>query len=126
MIVFAALFAVGCARRSDPLKDILPVQVQRAWTLEETHSLHDPEVPPAIQAAGLKRALSAVYKGNGHIQVRVFEMGGETSAFEMIQKWRQSDGLAFYKGVYFVVGQSADVDHDTLSSFLQALQRDVK
>jgi hypothetical protein len=44
----------------------------------------------------------------------------------MIQKWRQGDGLAFYKGRYFVVAEASDADRATLSGFLQALQHDLK
>jgi hypothetical protein len=126
LIVLAAVYAASCARTSSPLKDILPVQVQRTWTLEEAKVLPNDEAPAAIRAQGLQRAVSAVYRGNGRIRLRVFEMGGETSAFELIQKWRQTDGLAFYKGKYFVVGETNDADRATLSGFLQALQREIK
>lgn len=30
-------------------------------------------------------------------------MNVPTSAFELIQKWRQQDGLAVYSGPYFIV-----------------------
>jgi hypothetical protein len=125
-LALIAIVSLSCVRQPNPLKEILPVQVQRTWTLEEARPLPNEEAPAAIRAQGLKRSLVAGYRGNGRIHVRVFEMGGETTAFEMIQKWRQTDGLAFYKGPYFVVGESADVDRTTLSGFLQALQRDIK
>lgn len=125
IFVLAALFAVSCVQ-SNPLKEILPVQVQRAWTLEETRVLPNEDVSDVIRRAGLKRALFAGYRGNGRIRVRVFDMGSDASALEVLQKWPQSDGLAFYKGKYFVLGEANDVDRATLSSFLQALQRDLK
>jgi hypothetical protein len=126
VLALIAIISISCAGQRNPLKEILPVQVQRTWTLEEARTLPNEEAPAAIRAQGLKRSLIAVYRGNGRIRVRVFEMSGETTAFEMIQKWRQTDGLAFYRGRYFVVGESGDVDRTTLSGFLQALQRDIK
>jgi hypothetical protein len=124
--LFAALLTVSCARRSDPLKDALPVQVQRTWTLQETRSLQIEDAPVIICTQNPKRALLAVYHGNGTIQIRVYGMGVEASAFELIQKWRQADGLAIYKGPYFVVAESGDVDQATLAGFLRALQHDLK
>ncbi len=125
LLVLAALLAVSCVK-SDPMKEILPIQVQRAWTLEETHVLANGEVADSIRRAGLKRALFAGYRGNGRIRVRVFDMGNDASALEVLQKWPQADGMAFYKGKYFVLGEANDVDRSTLSSFLQALHNDLK
>ena len=123
--VLALLLAGSCAQ-PDPLKAILPIQVQRAWTLEETRVLPNDEVADVIRKAGLKRALLAGYRGNGRIRVRVFDMGNGASALEVLQRWPPSSGPAFYKGNYFVLGEATDVDRATLSSFLQALQRDLK
>ena len=79
-----------------------------------------------IRALGLRRAIRAVYEGNGSITVRLFEMNVEASAFEMIQKWRQQDGLAMYKGPYFFIATGQGTDQTTLSSFLQAFQQELK
>ena len=125
LFVLAALVAASCVR-SNPLKEILPIQVQRAWTLDETHVIPNEEVADSIRRAGLKQALFAGYRGNGRIRVRVFDMGSDASALEVLQKWPPSDGLAFYKGRYFVLGEANDVDRATLSSFLQALHHDLK
>jgi len=125
LLVLAAFFALSCVK-SDPLKEILPVQVQRAWTLSETHVIPNEEVADSIRRHGLKRALFADYRGNGRIRVRVFDMGNDASALEALQKWPPSDGMAFYKGKYFVLGEANDVDRATLSGFLQALHNDLK
>ena len=53
-------------------------------------------------------------------------MGSDAGALEVLQRWPPSDGPAFYKGQYFVLGDASDVDQATLSSFLQALQREMK
>lgn len=125
LFVVATLFAASCVQ-SNPLKEILPVQVQRTWKLEDTRAIPSDEVDDSIRRAGLRRALFAGYRGNGRIGVRVFDMGTGAGALEVLQRWRPSDGLAFYKGQYFVLGEANDVDRATLSSFLQALQRDMK
>lgn len=125
-LTLAVLLTISCGRPQNPLKEVLPVQVQRTWTLHEARNLPIEDAPTIINGQGLKRSLLAVYRGNGTIRIRLYEMGVEASAFELIQKWRQPDGAAFYKGRYFVVADSSDVDRDTLSSFLQALHHDLK
>ena len=120
-----ALFTLlaSCARPSKSLKEILPGQVQRAWILKRTEALPAEESPAVVRALGLRQAIRGVYEGNGTITVRLFEMNAETSAFELIQKWRQQDGLAMYKGPYFFAAEAKGPDQATLSSFLQAFQQ---
>jgi hypothetical protein len=108
------------------LKDALPNQVQRAWILKRTEALPAEESPAIIRSLGLRQAIKAVYEGNGEITIRVFEMKVEASAFELIQKWRQQDGLAMYKGAFFFVADGKGTDQGTLSSFLQAFQQELK
>jgi hypothetical protein len=122
IIVLFTLLA-GCRRPSKSLTEILPGQVQRAWILKRTQALAAEESPAIVRALGLRQAIRAVYEGNGSIAVRLFEMNAETSAFELIQKWRQQDGLALYKGPYFFAAEANGPDQATLSSFLQAFQQ---
>src|SRR5687767_4307022 len=122
IIVLLTLIA-ACARPSKTLKEILPGQVQRAWILKRTEALPSEESPAVVRALGLRQAIRAVYEGNGSITIRLFEMNAEASAFELIQKWRQQDGLAMYKGPYFFVTDSKGPDQATLSSFLQAFRQ---
>jgi hypothetical protein len=114
----------SCTRASKSLTESLPVQVQRAWTLRGAKSLPAEEAPAVVRALGLKQAINATYEGNGTIRVRVFEMNVEASAFELIQKWRQQDGLALYKGRHFFVANGEGLDQATVASFLQAFQRE--
>src|SRR5262245_54183624 len=118
--IIVLLTLAGCARPSKSLKDILPGQVQRAWILKQTQALPAQESPAVVRALGLRHAIRAVYEGNGSITIRLFEMTAEASAFELIQKWRQQDGLALYKGPYFFVAEPKGPDQATVSSFLQA------
>jgi hypothetical protein len=124
--LFFFALATACTRPAKSLRNILPGQVQRAWILKRTEVLPSEEAPAVIRALGLRQAIKAVYEGNGTITVRLFEMNVEASAFELIQKWRQQDGLALYKGQYFFVAESKETDQATLASFLHALQQELK
>jgi hypothetical protein len=120
------LLITACSRaKEQSLTRALPVQVERSWVLKETRNLAAEDAPPLVRSLGLQRALTAVYKTNSEIRLKVFEMSGETGAFELIQKWRQSDGLAIYKGPYFVVVEKSDADPESLKEFLKALQADL-
>ena len=116
----------ACTRsKEQSLTQTLPVQVERSWVLKETRNLTPEEAPPLVRSLGLRRALTAVYRTNSEIRLQVFEMASETGAFELIQKWRQSDGLAIYKGPYFVVVEKSDTDPESLKEFLKAMQADL-
>jgi hypothetical protein len=118
------LLCAGCTRASKSLAEALPVQVQAAWTLRGSKPLPAEEAPAVVRALGLKQAIHATYEGSGTIHLRVFEMNVEASAFELIQKWRQQDGLALYKGRYFFVAEGEGPDQSTVASFLQAFKRE--
>ncbi len=124
--VLVLLLLAGCKRGSEELKDVLPVEVQRIWTLKQTTNLSPGEVPELVRSLGLRRALEARYEGNGRIDVKVFEMNVDASAFELMQKWRQQDGLAVYKGPYFLVAAPDGPDRETTSTFLQVLRDTLK
>jgi len=121
-----AVLGTACTRPARALKDMLPGQVQRAWILKHTQALPAEEAPAMIRSLGLRQGIKAVYEGNGSITIRLFEMNAEASAFEMIQKWRQQDGLALYRGPYFFIAAGQGTDQATLSSFLQAFQQELK
>jgi hypothetical protein len=125
-ILLLFTLSAACTRPSKALKDLLPNQVQRAWILKRTEALPAEESPAIIRSLGLRQAIRASYEGNGEITVKLFEMNVEASAFELIQKWRQQDGLAMYKGPFFFVAEGKVADQATLSSFLQAFQQELK
>ena len=57
----------------------------------------------------MEDSAAATYSGPaGNVDVQVFRLKGETNAFELMQRWRQSDGPAIYKGAYFFVAQSGN------------------
>jgi len=121
-ILLSCMLASACSRAQKPLTAVLPVEVQRAWKLKQTEPLPAEEAPPIIRGLGLKRALKALYTGNGEITVSLYEMNVEASAFELIQKWPQQDGLAMYKGPYFFITSARGPDRTALSAFLQAFR----
>lgn len=118
--------AGACKRADRNLTGMLPVQVQRAWTLKQTAALAQEDSPAILQTLGVRRGLRARYQGNGAITVRLFEMPTQTNAFEAIQKWNQKEGLAFYKSEFFVIANGEGPDQATVSSFLAELERELK
>jgi hypothetical protein len=65
--------------------------------------------------------VQTTYTGPASVAVRVFRMKAETSAFELIQKWRQSEGLAAYSGPYFFVASG-----ERAGEVLRELQKAVR
>jgi len=126
LLVAALLGAAACARKETPLKDLLPVQVQREYVLKETHTRPLEEAPALARAQGLRRWEIAVYRAKDSITVNVFEMGAEASAFEMMQKWNKADGVVFFQGPHFFAVSSADVPRQNLMEFAQDLQVNLK
>ena len=120
------LSMAGCSEKKQSLKDMLPIQVQRAWTLQDTQTLQPSEAPEVLRGLGVDQAIEARYAGNGAIKVRVYRMRGAASAFEAVQKWPQNDTLAFDRGPYFITVLGEGVDRQSLIGFLQALNTDLK
>ena len=120
------LLPAGCTKKKQSLKDMLPVQILRAWTLQDTQTLQPSEAPEVLRGLGVDQVIEARYAGNGTIKVRVYQMRGAASAFEAVQKWPQNDGLAFDRGPYFITVQGDGVDRQSLLGFLQALNSDLK
>ena len=84
------------------------------------------DVPEAVTALGVDDSAETAYSGPAEVRVRVFRMKAETSAFEMIQKWRQTEGLAAYKGPYFfIVNAPSDVNPAIVGELLRGLQQAV-
>jgi hypothetical protein len=96
------LILCACSTPSKPLEEVLPASVD-GWTRTETSALETGSAPDMVKRLGLKRAIAATYTGPATVTLHVYEMNVATSAFELIQQWRQQDGLAVYNGAYFVV-----------------------
>lgn len=125
-LVLVLLVMHSCARKENPLKDLLPVQVQREYVLKETHSNSAEQAPEIARKQQVIRWETAVYRAKEAIQVDVYEMKSEGNAFEMMQKWNKSEGVVFFQGPYFVVVNSQAVPRNVLLEFTQDLQTKLK
>jgi hypothetical protein len=115
-----SLLCLACSTPSRPLEEVLPANLD-GWTRAQMAPLDVTAAPELIRQQGLKRALSATYTGPATVRVSVYEMNVATSAFELIQKWRQQDGLAVYKGSYFLV--ASPESGPPASKLLEALRK---
>ena len=102
LAICVSLLLAACSTSDPSLEEALPSQVA-GWTRSQASSLANEAAPDLIRSLGLKRAVTASYSGPEVVHVRVYEMNVSTSAFELIQKWRQQNGLAVYTGPYFIV-----------------------
>lgn len=121
--VVASVFLAGCSTASKPLDEVLPTNVN-GWARSSVSPMEAASAPELIRQLGLKRAASATYSGPASITVRVFEMNVPTSAFELIQKWRQQDGLAVYTGPYFLAAMPGSPPET--AKLLEALRKELK
>lgn len=120
LLISACLLA--CSSPSRSLEETIPASVNE-WKRTAVSPLKESEAPPLVGQLGLKRAISATYQGPATVTLRVYEMKVPTSAFELIQKWRQQDGPAVYSGPYFVV---ADSNPETAAGLLEGLRKQLK
>ena len=125
ILFMLACIVLLCSCTSAPtssLAEALPKQAD-AWTLASTAQMDLSAVPQVVEQLGFSRGILATYTGPATLTVRVFEMKVATSAFELIQKWRQQDGLAVYTGPYFIV---ADPVAPNAAELLEALRKNLK
>ena len=108
--IFLALTAIfaSCSHPIPSASAALPESLPGGWTRSAKGAARS--VPPAAaQELGVEDSAAATYSGPaGNVDVQVFRLKGETNAFELMQRWRQTDGPAIYKGAYFFVAQSAN------------------
>jgi hypothetical protein len=121
--LIAAVWLVACTTPPRPLEDSTPVSID-GWTRTDVAQLPASEVPETIRQIGPEQSISATYKKESSASVKIFRMKTQTSAFELIQKWRQTEGLAAYSGAYFIVAES-NAPPDA-AALLQALQKHFK
>ncbi|HET8548153.1 MAG TPA: hypothetical protein VFL57_09125 [Bryobacteraceae bacterium] len=117
----------ACGRPERDLKEILPMNVDGGWKREDVEPLHPSDLPSDVTGMPWKGAVIAHYvRGDGNaVNVRLIEFKSEAVAFELMQRWRQSEGFAFYKGTYFVVCRPDGIDAQQLGQFTRALQNNM-
>ena len=105
------------------MDSVLPQQVANGW-IRGTIATPSSNIPEAVTALGVEDSAETTYTGPASVRVRVFRMKAETSAFEMIQKWRQTEGLAAYRGPYFFIANpSGDASPAIVGELLRGLQQ---
>jgi len=121
--IFLFAFLLGCSSQSRSFEEILPATTGE-WTRGQVSSVDPSDAPELVRQLGLKRAAAATYAGPSPVSIRIYEMNVPTSAFELIQKWRQQDGRAVYSGPFFVVATASAGPE--AASLLEALRKEVK
>ena len=123
ILAYIFFLLASCSRRPPELSAILPENVA-AWTREAVRSMSASDAPEVVRSAGMNRWATADYHlGSAQrIAVEIYAMKGETSAFELQQKFHESDTITFYKGPLFVVARRKAGEPADLQSFARSLQ----
>ena len=124
-LVYLAVLFLGCTRGERDLKTMLPQQVDGGWSRQDVQPLDASDLPSDVTGMPWKQAVIARYAGTGGpgaVNVRLIEFKGEAVAFELMQRWRQTEGFAFNKGAYFIVCRPDGLDSERLGAFTRSLQ----
>jgi hypothetical protein len=121
--LFVLAVLAACSSPSRSFEEILPATAGD-WRRTDVTTLEPSSAPDLVRQLGLKRAASATYTGPSNVNLRVYEMNVATSAFELIQKWRQQDGRAVYNGPFFVIADPAAGSE--ASALLEAVRKQLK
>ena len=115
------LLVSACNRSPQRLDEVLPPEVGGRWRRGDLRNAS--AVPPVIASAKPQDSAEATYTGPGTVRILVFRMTSETSAFELMQKWRQDDGMAAYQGPFFFVAERTGADPAAVMDLLVELKR---
>lgn len=124
-ICMIVLGLVSCGGAGEPVR--LPEQFDGGqWRLAE--SVPDKNPPGMVKQLGMKNAVRARYQGAaGDLTVRVFRMAGQTSAFELVQKWRTGEGtMHFQNDDLFVVLEKPGAEPMALNAWTKALDQELR
>lgn len=110
-----------CGKPARTWEEILPAEVSGGWRRGPIEKLA--EIPAVVSQLGPADAVETTYAGTGSIRIRAFRMKTETGAFELVQKWRQIDGISAGRGLHFFVANADGVDRTAILAVLAELQR---
>ncbi len=117
----AGLMACSPAPRQSELS--LPAELKGGWKRETHEPLQAEAVPEQVRALGLCCSERATYQGPGRLAVSVYRMTTSAGAFELMQKWRRSEGSTYFaEGVAFVVIEAQEADSAAVRAASQQLQ----
>ncbi len=112
----------ACGKPARDIRELLPAEAGD-WKRGEV-TTPAPQIAETAASLGVDASAEALYTGQGRIRVRVLRMKAETVAFELRQKWRQSDGLGAYQGPYFFAAQAEEgATQDSVMQVLGLLQK---
>ncbi len=130
----------GCSRKPGVNQEItaFPATVEGGYRLGRTFQVPLDGAPPLARSLGLKAEARGAYEGPAAMTVVLYEMGNETSAFELMQKFPKPQPvepnpktgkgddlrrMIFHKGRYFVVVETNSDDPSRLKPFTGALEK---
>lgn len=114
-VVLLSFLLLACGKPSRSPEEMLPLEVQ-GWKRGDVAAVTP--LPDGAVAAG-----ETLYLGEGRVTVRAVQFPSETVAFEKMQRWRQSDGLAAYKGAWlFVANPGPGATTESAMPLLSALK----
>ena len=125
ILLSVLLGLAACGGGAEPVR--LPAQFDGGqWRLVE--SAPDSNPPDVVKQLGLKSAVRARYQGAaGDLTVRAFRMAGQTSAFELVQKWRTEEGaMHFQNDDLFVVLEKPGAQPMALNAWAKALDQELR
>lgn len=126
-MIFGALIFLfllsGCGA-PPPAPWSLPDSLGAEWTLEETSAIDLGKIQGQPAVLGVEEALSGRYEGPQPLLVTCYRMRTGNSAFELMQKWRPSEGqIAVYRGPWFATLEGESISYEDLSALAEELEQ---
>jgi hypothetical protein len=121
VVAVAMIFGCGGSKESEPF--LFPAAIGATWKLVSSAPVPDSGVSAQAKKLGLRSATRAHYRGEGDLNVTVYQMTSQPGAFELNQKWPPAEGLlVFHKDALFVVLESPALDHHALTAVAEEFE----
>ena len=126
-ITLAAALAAAlaaCGEKATLPPGLFPQTVNGVWTRTELRDLPVDESPDPVPRNSVVQIRTAVYKGPGDLQARVYLLDSAEVGATLGTRWRPSaDTVFFNHGAYFVVIKWQSPDRKALQEFVADLQK---
>lgn len=121
-VLLLVILAGGCAKHQSA-DSVLPPELSGGWKRGAV-AVPATDVPDVIRRLGLESSAETTYGGSTRVLVRAYRMRSDTAAFEVMQKWRQSDGLGLQKSAWVLTanGPARDQTMTVLAQLRKAGQ----
>ena len=126
--IAAAVIGIASEQHSCAAPNVTLPSTAAEWSLAAPQECakHTPAGPQVWRGtSGARQVCRATYSGSPEMALTLYDMPESpgATAFDALQKWRIQPGkMAFYKGGYFGVVESAAADRDTLNRFVTAVE----